>query len=196
MSPADRPDRAAPAPPAEPPGNAFTDAFLRRLRREDDLYEALEAELSGPWTVRPVGADGFGVFRHWESPELGDRPRAVFRDPGVALLAAAVLPALGREATYRLGTDPDELGLYPLERGGEAWGATPIFDEALLGALNLATELVRSPRSLALLLSAAGPTALELVGRQLDRETSAALTPPAPGGAPSPSARRASRRRA
>jgi hypothetical protein len=163
----DRPE--SPAAAGAGGGNAFAERFLSRFHQEDDPYDSLEAELAGPWMVRPVGTDGFGVFRRWESPGLGDAPRAVFRTEAAALLAAAVLPALGREGAFRLARDPDSLGLFAFERGGEPWGATSVFDEALLGALNLATELARQPESLALLLRAAGPTALELAGRNLHR---------------------------
>jgi len=167
MSSPERPENPEPARPAS--ATAFAEEFLLRLHQRDDLYDAVEAEFAGPWTVRPVGTDGFGVFRHWENPELGDTPRVVFRREEAALLAAAVLPVLGREGIFRLAGNPDALGLFAFERGGEPWGATPVFDEALLGALNLATELARSPESLVLLLRAAGPTAVELVGRRLCR---------------------------
>jgi hypothetical protein len=47
---------------------------------------------------------------------------------------------------------------------GEVVGHFELFDEALLDALNVTACLVRSPRSLAYLLEAAGPAALERCG--------------------------------
>jgi hypothetical protein len=114
--------------------NAFTVDFLRRLDEIGEPDGAHEADVAGPWTVRPVlyrGGPGFAVLREWESlPEgaegaeraepaagaargagrTGDIPYAVFRRREVALLAAAVLPATGRELLFRLDTEPDADG--------------------------------------------------------------------------------------
>src|SRR5258708_5363709 len=135
-------------------GNAFTVEFLQRLDEIGEPDGAHEADVAGPWTIRPVlyrGATGFAVLREWESLEngdgdgAGDVPYAVFGRREVALLAAGVgsLPA--------------------------AAGHLRDFDEALAGALHLAAALVRSPVALAWLLEAAGHVALEQAGRILDR---------------------------
>jgi len=104
--------------------NAFTIDFLKRLDEIGEPDGAHEADVAGPWAVRPVlyrGGPGFAVLREWESlPEgaeraegaarAGDIPYAVFRRREVALLAAAVLPATGRELLFRLDTEPDADG--------------------------------------------------------------------------------------
>jgi len=105
-------------------GNAFTVDFLKRLDEIGEPDGAHEADVAGPWAVRPVlyrGGTGFAVLREWESTEVetdsaggagraGDIPYAVFRRREVALLAAAVLPATGRELLFRLDTEPDADG--------------------------------------------------------------------------------------
>jgi hypothetical protein len=159
-----------PSTPVPAADNAFAQEFLTRFRQQDDPYEALEAELIGPWRVEAVGTDGFGVFRLWEDPGRGDAPRALFGSEATALLAAAVLPGLGRGGGFRLAGEPDPVGLYAIERDGAACGALPVFDEPLVQALNVAAGLARSPEALAQLLRAAGPTAVELAGRRLGRE--------------------------
>jgi hypothetical protein len=96
--------------------NAFTADFLNRLDEIGEPDSAHEADVSGPWAIRPVlyrGATGFALFREWESLEAGDVPYAVFRRRDLALLAAAVLPATGRELLIRLDTEPDADG-FPL----------------------------------------------------------------------------------
>ena len=105
-------------------GNAFTADFLQRLDEIGEPDGAHEADVAGPWVVRPVlygGATGFAVLREWESlahgadgvAGAGDAPYAVFRRRELALLAAAVLPATGRELLFRLDTEPDADG-FPL----------------------------------------------------------------------------------
>ena len=105
-------------------GNAFTVDFLKRLDEIAEPDGAHEADVAGPWAVRPIlyrGGTGFAVLREWESTEVetdgaggagraGDIPYAVFRRREVALLAAAVLPATGRELLFRLDTEPDADG--------------------------------------------------------------------------------------
>jgi hypothetical protein len=190
------------------PRNAFTGDFLARL---DELVEpdgAREADLAGPWVIRPVpyrGGTGFALLREWEGIKDGDEggdpagdvPFAVFRRRETALLAAAVLPATGREPLFRLDTEPDARG-FPLrasgapcprqdrrlEGEGDVAGPPPAappadpanlvghlrdFDEGLADALQVAAALVRSPVALARLLEAAGYVALEQAGRILDR---------------------------
>jgi len=101
-------------------GNAFTVEFLQRLDEIGEPDGAHEADVAGPWAIRPVsyrGATGFAVLREWEGLEngdgAGDLPYAVFGRREVALLAAAVLPAPGREPLFRLATEPDAEG-FPL----------------------------------------------------------------------------------
>jgi hypothetical protein len=101
-------------------GNAFTVDFLQRLDEIGEPDGAHEADVAGPWAVRSVlyrGGTGFAVLREWENlaggagaGRAGDIPYAVFRRREVALLAAAVLPATGRELLFRLDTEPDADG--------------------------------------------------------------------------------------
>jgi hypothetical protein len=105
-------------------GNAFNVEFLQRMDEIGEPDGAHEADVAGPWAVRPVlyhGATGFAVLREWESlQEKGaggagtgnapDVPYAVFRRREMALLTAAVLPATGRELLFRLDTEPDAQG--------------------------------------------------------------------------------------
>src|SRR5258708_29588524 len=89
--------------------NAFTADFLSSLDEIGEPDGAHEADVAGPWVVVPVprrSGAGFAVLREWESLEAGDVPYAVFRRREIALLAAAVLPATGREPLFRLDTEP------------------------------------------------------------------------------------------
>ena len=115
--------------------NAFTADFLSRMDEIAEPDGAHEADVAGPWVIVPVGqrgGAGFAVLREWESLEDGDLPYAVFRRRETALLAAALLPATGREPLYRLATDPDPAG-FPL------WiAATAALDEARRAGLDAA----------------------------------------------------------
>jgi len=152
--------------PRPDPPNAFGAEFLHGLDLLDDEPEtATEADTAALWrTVRDGGR--FAVLRHHESLREGDRPPARGLDRYTALLVAAVLPAVGRTPTWRLGKEAREDG-FPLASHGEEAGFLAHFDEPLLAALNLADALARSPQSLALLLQAAGGLALRQVGRIL-----------------------------
>lgn len=152
--------------PARPPLRVFTEEALERLRRTDEPPTAAEAELSGPWRVRELpGGDGFGVFRRGDE-EAGDPPLGRFAGRHLALLAAAALPGLGRASGFRVGPEGGDAG-YPLLREGVEVGALGVFLADLAPALDALEALLRSPPALALLLEAAGPTALERAGREL-----------------------------
>ena len=108
-------------------GNAFTIDFLQRMDEIGEPDGAHEADVDGPWAVRPMlyrGGTGFGVLREWESLEAGDAPYAVFGRREMALLAAAVLPATGRELLFRLETEPDAHG-FPVIAAVTPRGAAP-----------------------------------------------------------------------
>ncbi|HVT60617.1 MAG TPA: hypothetical protein VHR45_19745 [Thermoanaerobaculia bacterium] len=90
--------------------NAFSEEFLRRLDLLAEPEGAHEAVFAGPWEVRSVSHQGgqrFAVVRRWDSPPLGDEAFAVFIHRETALLAAAVLPAVGREPFFRLRSEPE-----------------------------------------------------------------------------------------
>jgi len=168
--------------------NAFDADFLHELARRGEVPTAPEAELAGPWKVCRLPGDRHGVFRAWEVPDGGadgdckdrgseddgDVPEAVFEQREHALLAAAVLPALGREPLFQLSPADRPEGYSVESVWGDRWVATVgrlrRFQPDLVDALHIAESVVRSPTALACLLEAAGHTALELVGRILHRQ--------------------------
>ena len=155
------------APPNADP-NAFTDRFLARLRAEDQPSTALAAAREGPWTVVPNGHGRWAVFREGESYAFGDAPAALFDERYQALLAAAALPgAAGRGALRLEGRRLP--GGYSVTDGRRTVGRLAWFDPDLVGDLAALLAIVSSPRSLALLLAAAGHDALERAGRILAR---------------------------
>jgi hypothetical protein len=97
----------------------------------------------------------------------------------VALLCAAVLPLEARPSLFlvtRPTAERDEYAVLVRDTYGGASGAgdEPVgqvkeLSDHQLFALHLAGCLARSPHSLALLLEAAGPTALRLAGEILHR---------------------------
>jgi hypothetical protein len=86
----------------------------------------------------------------------------------VALAVAAVLPVLGQPQTLRLKRHGRRRG-YALHDNREMLGHLAREEEAFPLLLQLARVLASRPDSLALLLEAAGPGALTLLGRRLDR---------------------------
>jgi hypothetical protein len=154
--------------------NAFSRTFLSRFEERDEPPTGPEADVAGPWVVEPIPGLGFGLFRAGESLTRGFRPAAVFPDRWLALLAAAVLPGTGRDPLLRLSKEADPEG-YAVTLDDGAVGHCELFDEALIDAMNAVVSLMRSPWSLACLLEAAGPLALERSGAILDRWISEAL---------------------
>src|SRR4051812_16906821 len=90
--------------PASPLDNAFSPAYLARLREQDETLTAAEAELAGPWKHESVpGRPGaVAVLRQWEDLAAGDPPVAVFWHEERARLLAALLPILDREPLFYL----------------------------------------------------------------------------------------------
>jgi hypothetical protein len=144
--------------------NAFSPSFLEAFMQRDEPPTGPEADVAGPWSVEPIPGLGFGLFRAGESLTRGFRPAAVFPDRWLALLAAAMLPGTGRDPLLRLKKEADPEGYAVALDDGAVVGHFELFDESLLEALNNAVGLVRSPWSLACLLEAAGPLALERCG--------------------------------
>lgn len=149
--------------------NAFNPFFLGRFGDRDEPPTGGEADVAGPWFVEEIPGAGFGLFRAGESVARGFRPAAVFPDRWLALVAAAVLPGTGRDPLFRLEKEPGTAGYDVVLEDGTAVGHFELFDEPLLDAMNTAVGLVRSPWSLAYLLEAAGPLALERCGALLDQ---------------------------
>jgi len=149
--------------------NAFRRSFLRRISERDEPPTGGEADAAGPWWIEELPGAGFGLFRLGESHARGFEPAAVFRDRPLALLAAAVLPGTGRDAAFRLHKDSGPEGfLLEMGSGCEPAGHLALFDENLIAALHVVETLVRAPESLANLLEAAGPIALERAGAILE----------------------------
>lgn len=157
-------------PGSRRPLRVFTEEALRRLGDYEEPPTAAEAELSGPWRVEPLGR-GFGVFQCGDD-EAGDPPLGRFAARHLALLAAAALPGLGRASAFRVHPEAGEFG-YPVQREGVEVGAVRIFLADLAPGLDALETLLRSPAALALLLEAAGPTALERAGRVLGQRLAA-----------------------
>lgn len=154
--------------------NAFDESFLTELDRLDDPISAAEAEASGPWRVEKLtrpGLESWGVFHAALGAERGGRPVARFERRELALLAAAVLPATGRDPLLRLDPDDTSAGFALHGPNGEIEGYLRNFDQPLEEALHVAAFLTRSPASLALVLEAAGSTALRDAGHLLRRAT-------------------------
>ena len=149
--------------------NAFTEHFLSVLRGREETPWALEAELHTRWFPEERAHGGFALVREEESVGIGDEPVAVLKTRDLALLLASVLPAAGRDALFRLERQPYAEGFAIQGEFGEVVGHLRNHDPRLVEALHLAACLARSPDALATLLEAAGPTAVERVGRILVR---------------------------
>lgn len=149
-----------------PTPNVFTPTFLAALEPEDDPLTATEAAAAGPWAIVPWPAGGWAVVRRREAGAAGARPAAVFVHRQTARLAAAALPLVGRDGSFRLDREAGPRG-FAVRRHGRAAGHLPWFHAELVAALDLFDGLVRSPEAMAEVLAAAGPTALGLAGAAL-----------------------------
>lgn len=143
--------------------NAFQPAFLERMLDHDQPGTALAAATAGPWEV--ATAEG-GRFRVENESAAGDEPAAVVEERQAALLLAAALPASADRDLYRLRAERRDGG-YELVRGGRRLGRLAWFDPHLVATVAALERIVASPRSLALLLEAAGHDALRRAGRLL-----------------------------
>ena len=84
-------------------------------------------------------------------------------------MTAGLLPALGKDAWFRVATGGGPGG-HRLEQHGQVVGYLAIYDDRLGEALHIAECLIRSPAALANLLLGASPLALSLVGAILNRQ--------------------------
>jgi hypothetical protein len=135
--------------------NAFSPEFLQHLRDTPEPLTAAEADLAGPWKVEPV---------------------PVFLDEETAALCAAGLPLSNRELLFHLAVEAQRADRtragYPLtavfgQQGPRICGWLRHYNLQLVATLHTLEALVRLPRSLAEVNLAAGPGALEQVGRYL-----------------------------
>lgn len=146
--------------------NAFRRGFLRRAAgRDGEPDTATEAWASVVWRQEPHPRLGHALVHPAESP--GEPPFATFFSRYHALLAQAVVPALGRDL-WRLGNQEEEHG-YPLLLEGAPAGYLRVFETNLVPYLIAGDFLTRNPQALAFLLEAASPVALEHAGRYLER---------------------------
>lgn len=150
----------------------FTPAFLERIRRLQNPPSARQATFSGPWEVESVpsreNGRKFAVCRREEPFSQGGPVFGVFPTRTPALQTAAVLPALGAPMDLQLNTNGQPLG-YKLHDGQSFLGHLAVDDERLLPHLHVARCLVANPEALALLMEAAGPETLTILGRALQR---------------------------
>lgn len=146
-----------------PGGNAFSHRYLERLLERDQPPTAPRAAVDGPWEVVPTPGGRWAVWRLGEEGRA--EPAAVLDEEQDALLLAAVLPGSAEAVAVldpQRGPDGYRLRVEGRDAGRLAW-----FDSQLAAALGTVRCLVASPRSLALLLDAAGHDALEHAGRLL-----------------------------
>jgi hypothetical protein len=158
--------------------NVFDSDFLNWLSRRDAGGPSWpEAEYGGPWTVREQES-GFAVVREGAERE---EPYAVLEERETALLLAAILPTIGREQRYQLGTsaaggtDVRTLAGGTLRKVGWVHRTDP----ELMEGLNVVEWLLRSPGSLAMVLEAASYHTLADAGRILRRRLHAGEGEPA-----------------
>jgi hypothetical protein len=147
------------------PAHVFAPEYLAYLAERDEPETAGEADTAGPWHVEPDPKGGWAVLRQGESYEKSTLtvPTATFERREIALLAAAILPGLGRER-FRLAQDADDRG-QPILQEGRVVGHSENFYEDFIAALNVAAALMAKPRDFALLLDAIGGLALEHVDK-------------------------------
>jgi hypothetical protein len=161
-------------PPTRPElPNAFNRRFLTRLDERDESPLAGEADTAGPWNILEVPGRGFGLFREGEDPARGFRPYAVFHDRWLALIAAAVLPGTGRDPFVHLHPEAGAEGFDFLLDSGEVVGQCECFDQPFCDAIHAVVSVLRSPRSLADELEAAGSITLDRSGAILDGRVAA-----------------------
>ena len=163
------------SPSLSPLDNVFSPAYLARLRERDEVLTAGEAEYAGPWRCEAVpGKPGaIAVLRTWESLDRGDVPEAIVWQEETALLLAAILPLVAREALFHLSEEEEAEG-FPItavygEQGAQVAGWLRRYEPGLVEALHLAEALVRNPQALAGLLQASGGGATEQIGCILAR---------------------------
>jgi hypothetical protein len=142
-----------------PSGTVFNPAYLSTLDHEASDVPA-EAEVSGPWTVHPVG-DRFAVSTEGEPPEV------MATSHEIAMLAAALLPGTGREPFFRLRDEPGPEGFALVGLDNALFGYLRHFHPDLARAMHVVECLRRDPLSLARALHAARGPALARAGRIL-----------------------------
>lgn len=160
--------------PSLPP-NAFSPAFLRRLGERELPPTAGEANAAGPWVLEEISPQVFGLSRVGMGYSRGYAPTAIFVDRWLALVAAAVLPGLGHSPLLIRRDREDDRPGYEVVlnlNDGTVVGHLAPAAKKLVGRMNAAIYLLKSPESLARLLEAAGAVVLERSGAILDEQLS------------------------
>lgn len=162
-------------------GNVFSRDFLELLAERDEPASLYEVEWAGEWKVVSPEPARHLVLRSWEDPAR-DQPTAILEERPTALLCAAVLPLEARPRLYLL-QPVEPRGRYGVlvrdtynaeaESESRPIGEVRQFSENQVLALHLAGCFARAPHALALLLEAAGPTAIRLAGDILARRLAA-----------------------
>jgi hypothetical protein len=168
------------------PDNAFAPEFLDQFDEHDEPATSREASTAGPWRVVALGPDRWGVLQDGDA-----EPYGVFKVRELALLAAAMIPAAGREPRLLVFGEAAPEGfpvgaLHAAEGRVEVQGWLSAFDADAVDCINNGLHLAASPASLALVLEAAGPTALRRAGAILAERLKARAAegqPPAEGQA-------------
>jgi len=155
----------------------FAADFLDLLETGEEPPSLSEAEWGGEWKVVSLDPHCHLVLRSWEEPGK-DRPAAIFTERSFALQCAAVLPLEARPRLFLIQTVEPPANHLVLVRdtydtearveGRPIGEVQPLTEDQVL-ALHLAGCFARSPLALALLLEAAGPTAIRLAGEILYR---------------------------
>ena len=158
--------------PSLPP-NAFSPSFLRRFAERDLPPTAGEANAAGPWVIEEIPSFGFGLSRVGMSYARGYTLTAAFVDRWLALVAAAVLPGLGQTPlVFRRKREDDRPGYEVVLFDGTVVGHLSPAAKRLVGRMNTAIYLLKSPESLARLMEGAGAVVLERCGAILDEQLS------------------------
>jgi hypothetical protein len=162
--------------------NAFAPEFLDRFDEHDEPSTSREAATAGPWRVVALGPDRWGVLQDGDA-----EPYGVFKARELALLAAAMIPAAGREPRLLVFGEPAPEGfpvgaLHAAEGRVETQGWLSVFDVDAVDCINNGLHLAACPSSLALVLEAAGPTALRRAGAILAERLKARAAEEPTGG--------------
>jgi hypothetical protein len=143
----------------------FTREILRLLCGRDEPRTAAEADAAGPWNVLPLPDGAHGLFRCGEAVDE-DLPFLSFNLREDALLAAAALPATGRDPLYRLRPESKPHG-FDIEVEGEVVGRALLFNQDLVAYLHVLATLHRSPAALAYFLESCSGLTLHHAGKIL-----------------------------
>lgn len=144
------------------PGSVFRVDFLKTIIQVDEPDSASEAQLSGRWRIEERDKT-FELFREWEDESTG-KPFATFKNRDHALLLAGIARASSVVPVYEGGGKENGWTIFC---DGREVGEFQWRDDEILEVMNVAGYLVRNPPALANLLEAAGPSAIEAVGRLL-----------------------------